>query len=91
MPTETPTLAPKRRDRQPEPAALRAPDAASFCGVSSASWARLHSASLIPAPVRLGGCVLWSRRELEAFLLAGAPSREVWSQIRSQWLRPQPI
>ena len=44
---------------------------ASFCGVSEASWYRLKSASRLPAPVRLGGRVLWRVEGTARFSLAG--------------------
>ena len=42
-------------------------------GVSPATWQRLVSANRVPDPIRLGGCVLRSRADLERWLDAGAP------------------
>ena len=50
---------------------LRADDAARLCGVSRATWDRLRSASKVPAPVRLGDSVMWSRKTLLAWIADG--------------------
>ena len=67
-----------------EPELLRAPDAATLCGVSTASWARLASASKTPRAVRLGGCVGWRRSELLAWIAADCPDENAWSAIKQK-------
>jgi predicted DNA-binding transcriptional regulator AlpA len=57
----------------PEPALVPAKLAARLCGISKASWERLHAAGKVPAPVRLGGRVLWRLEELRRFIDAGCP------------------
>lgn len=60
MPTESvPAAVPA------EPALLlAAPEAARLCGISPATWHRLRAAGKVgPAPIRLGGRVLWRRDE----------------------------
>jgi predicted DNA-binding transcriptional regulator AlpA len=37
----------------------------------------------LPAPVRIGGRVLWRLDEIRAWLDAGAPCREDWDAIRA--------
>jgi hypothetical protein len=36
---------------------------------------------MIPAPIRLGGCVLWRRETLDEFLRLGAPPRQAFEAI----------
>jgi predicted DNA-binding transcriptional regulator AlpA len=59
--------------RAAEPALVSAKVAARLCGISRASWERLHSAGRVPAPIRLGGRVLWRLEELRRFIDAGCP------------------
>jgi predicted DNA-binding transcriptional regulator AlpA len=67
-----------------EPLLVPAPEAARLCGVSEASWYRLRSAGKVPAPVRLGGRVLWRVEEdLRAWIAAGCPSRCEWEARRA--------
>jgi hypothetical protein len=47
-----------------QPFLIGARQAAKRCGISVASWERLHAAGKVPAPVRLGGRVLWRVDEL---------------------------
>src|SRR5262245_62170361 len=60
------------------PAAVAGPQ----CGVSTATWWRLHAAGKVPAPIRLGGRTLWRRMELRAFVEAGCPDRKSWEAIQ---------
>lgn len=41
------------------------------------------AAGKLPAPVRIGGRVVWRLDELRAWLDAGAPDRETWAAIRA--------
>lgn len=61
---------------------LDAVGAADLLDVSRSHFLRLHASGQVPQPVRLGRRVLWIRSELEAWLKAGAPSRERWSLVR---------
>jgi predicted DNA-binding transcriptional regulator AlpA len=65
-----------------------AEEAGRLCGVSEATWWRLHAAAKVPAPVRLGGRTLWRRAELVAFCEAGCPDRRTWELLRSKGGRP---
>jgi excisionase family DNA binding protein len=60
------------------PLLLTAGEAAGLCGVSKATWYRMHAAGKIPLPVRLGRSVRWRREELESWIRAGCPAREKW-------------
>ena len=71
----TPTLCPPEQ----VPAKLAAP----LCGVSVATWHRLNSARKIPAPVRLGGRVLWRVQELRDWMGAGCPDRKTWEALKA--------
>jgi predicted DNA-binding transcriptional regulator AlpA len=74
--TETvqlPAMRSKRRRRLP--GLLRRKSAARFCGVGASTWDRLTAAGLTPAPIRLGGSVGWSRRELARWIEHGCPAR----------------
>jgi predicted DNA-binding transcriptional regulator AlpA len=53
-------------------------DAARLCGLSIATWDRRYSAGDTPAPVRLGGRVLWRADELRSWVGAGCPARRTW-------------
>jgi predicted DNA-binding transcriptional regulator AlpA len=41
-----------------------------------------HAAGRLPAPIRLGGRVVWRVDEIRAWLNAGAPDRETWATLR---------
>jgi predicted DNA-binding transcriptional regulator AlpA len=58
--------------------------AAKLCGVSKATWYRLMSAGKVPAPIRLGGRVLWRVRELELWTEHGCPDRAEWLRIKAE-------
>lgn len=55
-------------------------------GVSLRHVRRMDRAGHLPAPVRLGASVRWPVREVEAWLLAGAPERRNWNAIRKEYL-----
>jgi predicted DNA-binding transcriptional regulator AlpA len=66
---------------------LRRVAAARFCGVGASTWDRLSGAVLTPAPIRLGGSVGWSRRELALWIDHGCPPRAQWEPIWAAVLR----
>lgn len=41
------------------------------------------AAGKLPAPIRIGGRVVWLMSEIRAWLAAGAPDRETWVAIRA--------
>ena len=57
------------------PALLRRIDAAAYCHRSTATWDRLVSAGKTPAPVKLGGAVLFRRTDLDKWVELGCPDR----------------
>ncbi|MFO0800083.1 MAG: hypothetical protein U0804_21660 [Gemmataceae bacterium] len=77
MSDPTPIPAYKRR-RQLPPGLLTRKAAARYCGRGASTWDRLAAARLTPAPIRLGGAVLWSRAELAAWCRHGCPPRAEW-------------
>ncbi|VTR97003.1 : Phage_AlpA [Gemmata massiliana] len=74
----TPPARPRRGLR---PGLLRRAGAAQFCGVGASTWDRLCAAGSTPAPIRLGGSVAWSRRELARWIDHGCPARTEWEPI----------
>lgn len=68
-------------------------EAARLCGISPASWDRLTARAANPAPLRLGGRLLWRRDELTAWVDAGCPDRVEWQAIqdaKASWPRLMP-
>lgn len=53
---------------QMQPAALRAPVAASYVGVSLSKFHELVSAGQMPKPIKIGRASLWRRQDLDASL-----------------------
>jgi predicted DNA-binding transcriptional regulator AlpA len=43
----------------------------------------LDAAGKLPAPVRIGGRVLWSVREIRQWIAAGCPPRDEWTAIKA--------
>src|SRR5262245_22574590 len=68
---------------------LAAADAAKFLGVSASQFYDLDARGFLPEPALLGDrrCRRWCRRELLAWLLAGAPPRTRWSMMRDSVMR----
>lgn len=83
---ETPSPAPirKPRRRRIPPGLLRRAGAARYCAVGVSTWDRWTAAGLTPAPVKVGGAVLWSRAELAAWCRHGCPPRAEWEPV---WVR----
>jgi predicted DNA-binding transcriptional regulator AlpA len=55
-----------------------------FCGVSAATWWRMHAAGKNPAPVKCSHRTLWRRSELAAWVEASCPDRRTWEALRSR-------
>lgn len=70
----------KRRPRVP-PGLLRRAEAAAYCGLGASTWDRLVAAGLTPPPIKLAGSVLFSRRELAAWIDNACPDRATWAAI----------
>lgn len=67
-----------RRARRPPPGLLRRDQAARFCAMKESTWDRHAAAGLTPAPIKIGGLVCWSRRELLAWADYHCPPRAEW-------------
>jgi predicted DNA-binding transcriptional regulator AlpA len=62
---------------------LRRREAAAACGLSPATWDRLCAAGKTPAPLRLGGALVWRVAELASWVEAGCPPRAEWEARRA--------
>jgi predicted DNA-binding transcriptional regulator AlpA len=69
------------RRRKLPPGLLRRVQAARYCSVGASTWDRLAAAGQTPTPIKLGGSVAWSHRELSAWIDHGCPPRTEWSPI----------
>jgi prophage regulatory protein len=61
-------------------------DAKSLAGLLAVGLRTVRTwdaAGKLPAPVRIGGRVVWRLDEVRAWLDAGAPDRETWAAIRA--------
>jgi predicted DNA-binding transcriptional regulator AlpA len=67
-----------------QPLLIPAPEAARLCGVSEATWWRLHAAKRVPAAVKLAGRTLWRSEELRNWCEAGCPDRRTWEARRAR-------
>lgn len=56
-------------------------DVAGFLGVSARQVWNLRSQGLLPEPVRLGRSSRWRRAELVAWIDAGCPALDEWTEI----------
>ncbi|MBA4063631.1 MAG: hypothetical protein C0501_07945 [Isosphaera sp.] len=89
MPDATP-VPPARKRRRLPPGLLRREAAARYCGVGPSTWDRLTAAGRTPKPIRLGGSVGWSRRELGAWIDRGCPPRAEWAPVWAALLAARP-
>jgi excisionase family DNA binding protein len=64
------------------PLVLNALEVAVLLKIGKSTFLRLHSAGKVPQPVRFGRSVRWRRAELEAWVAAGAPSRDKWARLQ---------
>jgi predicted DNA-binding transcriptional regulator AlpA len=65
------------------PLLFTARQAAELCGVSEATWWRLHAAGKCPAPVKIGSSTRWRVAELRAWTEASCPDRQTWTALRA--------
>ena len=75
----------KRRWKYP-PLVVDAKRFADLLGAGVRSIRTWDAAGKIPAPIRIGGRVVWRVREIRSWLAAGAPNRDEWEalKLRSQ-------
>jgi hypothetical protein len=71
------------RRRGVRPGLLRARAAAAWADVGLRTWRTWDAGGLIPRPLRVGGCVLWSLSELRSWRDAGCPRRAEWEAQRN--------
>ena len=78
----------KKSQQKPEkqicPLTITTEDLAFRLGISLRHCQRLNEKAEIPRPVRLGTSVRWPLAEIQAWLVAGAPSRKNWELIKSK-------
>lgn len=63
--------------------AVDAAELAKLLKVSLRHINALNASGRLPKPIRLGRSVRWPRAELEAWIAAGAPSRDAWEAKRA--------
>jgi hypothetical protein len=71
-----------RRRRLP-PGMVRARTAAAWCSVGLRTWRSWDAAGLVPRPVRIGGCVLWSVATLRRWRDASCPPRAEFERLQA--------
>lgn len=69
-------------DNTPAPLLVGREAAAAMVAVSVATWDRQSAAGKTPAPVRLGGRVLWRTADLELWTQLGCPDRRAFSSLK---------
>jgi len=57
---------------------LTARDASLVCGISQRTWRTCDSLGYTPQPVHVGRAIFWRYKELEQWIDAGCPRREIW-------------
>jgi len=60
------------------PLLLTAEQSAALVGVSRSHWWSMHSAALVPLPIRLGRATRWRRDEIVEWVRCGCPARHKW-------------
>jgi predicted DNA-binding transcriptional regulator AlpA len=73
-PTDAPTVAPLCVDAE---------GLAAMLGLGLRTIRTHDRAGKLPAPVRIGGRVLWRTEEIRDWLNAGAPDRKTWEARRA--------
>lgn len=82
LPARTADPPPARRRRRLSPLVVDARRLARLlcCGVRTVrTW---DAAGRLPAPLRIGGRVVWRVDEIRRWLDAGAPDRQTWAALR---------
>lgn len=73
---------PTRKRRRPSPLVVDARRLARLlcCGIRTIrTW---DASGRLPAPLKIGGRVVWRLDEIRAWLAAGAPDRQTWVALR---------
>lgn len=74
---------PRRKRRRLAPLVVDARRLARLLGAGLRTVRTWDAAGRLPAPIRIGGRVVWRVNEIRAWLDAGAPDRETWTAIRA--------
>jgi len=82
VPAAPPDAVPVQIEVEAAPLVLTARDAAALLKIGKSTFLRLHAAGKVPQPVRFGRSVRWRRAEIEAWVAAGAPSRDKWARLQ---------
>lgn len=61
------------------PLLVKRREAARICGVSTATWDRMSAAGQNPSGFKIGGARVYRVDELEAWVRAECPPRDVWA------------
>ncbi len=69
-----------QNDGSKEPRLLNVRSLARCLAVSVRSAHRMNREGLIPAPLRIGCTVRWREDEINQWMKAGAPVRDVWEK-----------
>lgn len=77
----------RRRRGRVRPGLLRNAQAALWCSLSQSSWDRKVREGLTPGPIKLGGCVVFSRRQLELWAEWGCPPRHQFAAMFDAYLK----
>ena len=80
-PTHHKSPRPAPQGRKPRPGLLGRAEAAAYLGIGVSTLDSLCRCGDVPAPVRLGGKVCWSRVELAHWCAHGCPNRAKWATV----------
>lgn len=78
-----PTASVRRKRLAPAPLTVDAKRLAKRLSVGVRTIRTWDAAGKLPAPVRIGGKVLWSLGEIRAWIEAGTPDRVTWQSIKA--------
>jgi predicted DNA-binding transcriptional regulator AlpA len=58
-------------------------DIAELMKISPATWDRMVASGRTPDPIRISrGCVRWNETEIQQWIAAGCPNRQIWNTMR---------
>lgn len=87
LPLPPPSIAPTdplpRNRRRLSPLVVAASRLAPLLDASIRTVRTWDAAGKLPAPIRIGGRVVWRLDEIRDWLNAGAPDRETWTALRA--------
>lgn len=71
-----------------EPIAVDARQLAALLACSVRQIWRLRAMKLLPKEIRLGGSIVWNRREILEWFESGCPGRKEWEKHRKKRRKP---